>query len=87
MTTRDFCFWLQGFFEINGEDKAMTDKQAKMVKEHLDSVFQHGVKSGDVAVGPPTNIPNAAPAIPPPNPGGRAPTYFWDNPSPYQVTC
>jgi len=62
MTTRDFCFWLQGFFEINGEDRALTVEQAKMVKAHLDSVFQHGVKSGDVASPvAPTNIPNTVP--------------------------
>jgi len=33
MTSRDFCFWLQGFFE----------RQTKIVKAHLALVFKHEI--------------------------------------------
>lgn len=38
MDSRDFCFWLRGFFEISGNTTLNKD-QAKVVKEHLDKVF------------------------------------------------
>lgn len=42
MQTRDFCFWLQGFFELQpGETVAITAEQAVLIKRHLSLVFQH----------------------------------------------
>jgi hypothetical protein len=43
MTTRDFAFWLQGFFEITGADKSapLTGHQTDMIRAHLDTVFEH----------------------------------------------
>lgn len=38
MTDRDFCLWLQGFFELTGATE-ITNAQAKMIKEHLELVF------------------------------------------------
>lgn len=38
MNTQDFCYWLQGFFELTGEDK-LSEQQVKMIKEHLQLVF------------------------------------------------
>lgn len=46
MTSRDFCFWLQGYFEIVDADKQgipMTDSQVKMIKDHLSLVFIHEI--------------------------------------------
>lgn len=46
MTSRDFCYWLQGFFEIastNGQLPGLTDKQAQMVQKHLALVFKHEI--------------------------------------------
>lgn len=47
MTSRDFCFWLQGFFELSevelGEQTTLTISQTKMIKEHLALVFQHDI--------------------------------------------
>lgn len=46
MTSRDFCFWLQGYFEIketDGEDLVMTKEQIKMVRKHLNLVFKHEI--------------------------------------------
>jgi len=42
MRSRDFAFWLQGFFEVSGA-KEMTAEQTEMVKRHLALVFKHEV--------------------------------------------
>ena len=42
MTSRDFAYWLQGFFEIgNGEE--LTKEQTAMIKAHLNMVFKHEI--------------------------------------------
>jgi len=41
MTPRDFCFWLQGAFEIAGLT-GMTSPQAAIVDNHLRLVFKSG---------------------------------------------
>jgi hypothetical protein len=49
MTSRDFCYWLQGFFEVgydldhNNSNGAITASQADMIKKHLAMVFQHEI--------------------------------------------
>lgn len=47
MTSRDFCFWLQGFFEINGSDtaniKPLSFDQIGMIQRHLALVFKHEI--------------------------------------------
>lgn len=40
MTAEQFAYWLQGFFEMSGPDVALTPAQAKMIREHLATVFQ-----------------------------------------------
>lgn len=44
MTPRDFCYWLQGFFElsdIDGHgDLVLHQDDVKIIREHLDLVFQ-----------------------------------------------
>ncbi len=42
MTSRDFAFWLQGFFEITGTNK-IDEGQAEMIKSHLNLVFKHEI--------------------------------------------
>lgn len=42
MTSRDFCFWLQGFFEVAEPDLIEAD-QAKIIKQHLALVFKHEI--------------------------------------------
>ena len=42
MTSRDFCYWLQGFFEL-GNDQGLSPTQAKMVQDHLAMVFKHEI--------------------------------------------
>lgn len=49
MTSRDFCYWLQGYFEIReGESTVPTDKtlshhQVLTIKNHLAMVFKHEI--------------------------------------------
>lgn len=52
MTSRDFCYWLQGYFEITGVDRktALTDEQVRVVQKHLALVFTHEI---DPSAGPP----------------------------------
>lgn len=42
MTSRDFCFWIQGFFELT-YSPTLNDKQLEMVKRHLALVFKHEI--------------------------------------------
>jgi hypothetical protein len=41
MKARDFCFWLQGYFELNPSNGPMSSEQQEMVKTHLALVFRH----------------------------------------------
>lgn len=42
MTSRDFAYWLQGFFEIT-ETKKIDEKQTEIIKKHLNLVFFHEI--------------------------------------------
>ena len=42
MTSRDFCYWLMGRFEL-GEAGAFSAEQTAMVKAHLAMVFKHEI--------------------------------------------
>lgn len=42
MTSRDFCYWLQGYFEIQG-GKTLNAAQTAMVRRHLALVFKHEI--------------------------------------------
>ena len=39
MTPRDFCYWLQGFFEI-GNPENLSAEQISEIKNHLQLVFK-----------------------------------------------
>jgi hypothetical protein len=45
MTSRDFCYWLQGFIEIShvGGDVRLSADQLACVKAHLNLVFKHEI--------------------------------------------
>ncbi len=45
MTSRDFCYWLQGFFELSIEDGevSISREQAKIISNHLNLVFKHEI--------------------------------------------
>ena len=42
MTSRDYCYWLQGFFELN-QPEAITEAQLQIIKNHLNLVFIHDI--------------------------------------------
>jgi hypothetical protein len=45
MTSRDFCYWLQGYFEISqgtGHD-AIDGAQVEIIRKHLALVFKHEI--------------------------------------------
>lgn len=42
MTSVNFCYWLQGFFEIS-DVKAITPEQVKVIRNHLNMVFKHEI--------------------------------------------
>lgn len=50
MTSRDFAYWLQGYFEITNTKK-IDEKQTEIIKNHLNLVFKHEIdkqyKEGD----------------------------------------
>jgi hypothetical protein len=48
MTSRDFCYWLQGFFEIDAASRENPEaplcvEQVDMIKKHLALVFKHEI--------------------------------------------
>jgi hypothetical protein len=49
MHSRDFCYWLQGFFEIapaaaiDGVDLPISAEQVKVIRSHLALVFKHEI--------------------------------------------
>lgn len=42
MKSRDFCFWLQGFFELTDSDEP-TPEQVRNIRKHLQLVFIHEI--------------------------------------------
>lgn len=40
MTSKEFCYWLQGSLEMN-DNKSFNEKQTEVLKKHLDMVFEH----------------------------------------------
>lgn len=55
MTARDFCYWLQGFFEIHASAQksyppSLDAAQTDILKRHLAMVFKHEI---DPSMGPP----------------------------------
>ncbi len=40
MNTQDFCYWLQGYFELSGTDEGLPKEQVEVIKEHLQLVFK-----------------------------------------------
>lgn len=43
MTPRDFCYWLNGFFEMQ-EPTEISEKQTEMIKRHLALVMKNVTK-------------------------------------------
>lgn len=46
MSPRDFCYWLQGLFEL-GEPATLDVRQTELVRRHLALVFKHSIDAPD----------------------------------------
>ena len=42
MTSRDFAYWLQGFFEVSNAE-TIAKEQTEVIKKHLNLVFFHEI--------------------------------------------
>ena len=42
MNSIDFCYWLQGYFEIS-DAKEITPAQLEVIKNHINLVFKHEI--------------------------------------------
>jgi hypothetical protein len=42
MKSVDFCYWLQGLFEL-AEPTQLNARQTELIKRHLDMVFAHEI--------------------------------------------
>jgi hypothetical protein len=42
MTPQEFCYWLQGFFELS-DSEDLTQAQTISIKNHLNLVFHHSI--------------------------------------------
>ena len=43
MTARDFCYWLQGFFELSPAVGELSQQQTEQIRNHLHMVFAHEI--------------------------------------------
>ena len=44
MTEKDFCYWLQGFFELSdSKELSLNSKQVELIRKHLNLVFFHAI--------------------------------------------
>jgi hypothetical protein len=46
MTARDFCYWLQGIFEVH-KVTTLDESQIEIIKNHLNLVFVHDIDTPD----------------------------------------
>jgi hypothetical protein len=72
MTSRDFCYWLQGHFEINNA-KTLNAKQTEMIKRHLNLVFKHEI---DPSMGSKKHIAKLRKVHSPKPKATKSKTYF-----------
>ncbi len=41
MKASEFCYWLQGYFEISERKNGLSPKQTETIQRHLSLVFAH----------------------------------------------
>jgi hypothetical protein len=76
MTSRDFAFWLQGYFEVSNP-KEIGEKETDLIKRHLALVFKHEIdpSMGDEAYQAGLNeihgLPSFENSLPPTNGNGE----------------
>jgi hypothetical protein len=83
MTGRDFCYWLQGHFELSPPGAALTAEQTDMVRRHLALVFKHEI---DPSYGDETKQADLNAIHSPPKPQPN-PNYQPNNPHGLVMRC
>lgn len=83
MTPEQFCYWMQGFVELGGNNLP-TPEQWKSIGEHLQQVFNKKT--------PPVNIPTINPVrVPPQVDPSQVPPYDFGkwpvNPDYTKIIC
>ena len=82
MTSRDFCYWLQGFFEVReasgGYSPGLNSAQEEMIRKHLAMVFIHEI---DPSFGKDNDALNAAHFPPAEKPSPSKPPSSGSNTS------
>lgn len=68
MQSRDFCFWLQGFFELSGDTEAITAEQVALIRQHLELVMVHEIAPLAKETPTPRPVPMPVPTPPAPAP-------------------
>ena len=72
MQSRDFCYWLQGFFELSDNADRLSAEQVDMIQRHLALVFAHEIqplaRERPAPPSPQPIIPEPTPPPPPPGP-------------------
>lgn len=48
MKAHEFCFWLQGHFELGDTSGGLSSEKLEVVKRHLAMVFAHDIDKRDV---------------------------------------
>lgn len=56
MREKEFCYWLQGYFELLGDKAKLTKEQVDTIRQHLQLVFTNVSKDIDI-----TKIPLQGP--------------------------
>jgi len=77
MTSVNFCYWLQGFFELQGAKK-VTPAQVEIMKAHLNMVFVHEI---DPAMGDQAHQDELNAIHTPTKPDFNTPDRPWNRPA------
>ena len=67
MTHEQFCYWLQGYFEIKNPD-SMTKQEIQIIKDHLQLVFEKVTPNRVEAALPVAPVRRCSPAVEQPAP-------------------
>jgi len=43
MKSTEFCYWLQGYFELRRGEVHLTNEQVELIEKHLALVFKHEI--------------------------------------------
>lgn len=74
MKAHEFCYWLQGCFEL-GNISNLSEQQVQVIKNHLNMVFLHDIDTKYPETKELTKLHSVKPAVAWPFPSSKEPTY------------